>query len=189
MHKISLPALIAIAALTTLVGCASKPAHEAPKEPVAADSAKIRLFGKNGNMVKLYKNSDCIGGGKEVVVSGALSQSFSSMLGAVENESIGMTETENSKNVSELGGWGHAAFYKEIPLNPGEPVVIRMEYGDAGGGHCAYSAFTFVPEKNVEYEGLVKIDEDAKVCHYILNRISDKGELVPLQSRKAISCS
>lgn len=187
MQKISLSVLIAAATLTTLVGCASKPSHEAPKEPVAADSAKIRLFGQNGIQVTLHKNVGCDGIGESVVVSGDMGKAFSSMFGAVENESIGMMETDNSKNVSKLGGLGSFAYYKEIALKPDEPVRIRMGFKEYSGKSCSPSYWSFVPEKNAEYEGLVKVDLDAKVCLYILNRITEKGELEPIKSKH--SCS
>lgn len=190
MRTISFPMLLVAVVLASLVGCASQPDRVAieSKAEITPDAAKLRLFGMNGNLVMLYRNSDCIGGGEKVQVSGEMGQMLSSLFGVVKNESIGMTETHNSKNVVDLGGFGHSAFYKEYALNPGKPVAIEMSFKEICGKYCFPKTFTFVPEQNAEYEGLVQVDFDKGACYYILKRISKNGEVMPFETHYASAC-
>ena len=57
------------------------------------DTARLRLFGRNGVLVEFYRNSSCIGGpGEKTTVSGGVGDAFSSFLGSAKNTAIGMLD-------------------------------------------------------------------------------------------------
>lgn len=152
-----------------------------------ADSEKaprIRLFGQNAMGVTLYKNSECING---ITVSGGISQSFSSMLGGVESESLGIPETKTTKNISQRNGILSKAYYKEYELEANKPVIIRMIFSDVSGWHCKKPFYlSFTPKLNKDYEGHLDLHDG--ICEAVINEVASDGTLSKAEANITDEC-
>ncbi len=187
----------------TIISTASyaegSPIVEATSSSVAASSAvavtleaipknaRIRLFGQNGMGVVYYPNSKCEGGSNGVTVSGGLGSTFSSFLGTITNESIGMPETETTKNLAKRSGLLSKAYFREYQINAGEPITVALSFNDVGlRKKCDVLVNTFTPESGADYEG--RLDVDAEICTFVMNRVSLDGSLLPVSLSGAPSC-
>lgn len=134
-------------------------------------------------------------------VSGSLGGAFSSFLGAASNTSLGIAETDTSRNLSQKSGLFSKAYFREYDLPPGKPSSMRMGYQNVagfykhngmqishGGGSCS-GAISFVPVAGEDYEaGFVRTDSG---CGLSINRIVVKygmTELVPVPITPAPDC-
>lgn len=133
----------------------------------ASKDARIRLYGQNGRPSFLTVNID--GKKEKVTVGGGLGQAFSSMVGAKGNESIGMPETELSKDPSAHSKFLSGIFFKEfvIPANNEISVtneIIQLDHTHTHytaaekittivkGKNCKGNTVTFIPEAGKDYE-------------------------------------
>lgn len=139
------------------------------------EAARIRLFGQNGVGVILYKNSKCEGRSESIRVSGDAASAFTSFVGAASNESLGMPETETTKNLSKRDGILSKAYFREYRIDPGKPVTIAIRFQDVGK-YCEPIVRTFTPEPRTDYEGRIDID-NAGFCRFSLNLVSSDGSL------------
>lgn len=167
-------------------------ASATPTATATAESvktARLRLFGQNGTGVVFYKNSACDGGTDSVRVSGGLGSAFSSFLGSVKNESIGIPETETTKRLQQRDGILSKAYFKEYEIDPGKPVTVAMGFNDAGmRRQCRLIAATFLPEAGLSYEGRLDLDMQAGLCRFVVNRVADDGGLSAVALAPASAC-
>jgi|GEM_PF-150298 len=173
--------------MITLCIAISSSAH-AENETAPASSARIRLFGQNGIGVMFYKNSTCykssfLGpyGGESI--SGGLGNSFSSLIGISSNTSIGIPETETTKKQKEQNGFLSKSYFKEYAIEAGKPLTVFAALNDASGIHCGPLAILFTPESGKDYEEVLEIHPEERICHLIINEIktdSNNVELIPL---------
>lgn len=197
------PGFILLSMLSVASFAGDQPASE-------KDVARIRLFGQNAVMVKYYPGSKCVGG-NSVSVSGGMGDAFSSFLGTAKNQSIGMPESPNTRNLAARDGIMSKAYYREYEIAAGEPVTIAMGFREAraavpmvmpgtsvnantpalGSVSCRTIATTFVPEKGKNYEGALDIHSSADVCVQTIHEVTNTANgvaltLVPVA--KAESC-
>ena len=180
------------AVMTFTISAAFSDAENRQEEATPSKSdgvSKIRLFGQNGIGVIFYKNSKCSGGSDSVRVSGGLTSAFSSFLGAVKNESLGIPETDTTRSLSQRSGILSKAYFKEYEIDPGNPITIVMRFQDVGiRKHCGNIAGTFIPEPSVNYEGHLDLDLNAGVCRFSIDRVSNDGSLSPISLDPAQAC-
>lgn len=150
--------------------------------------ARIRLFGQNGTGVVYYPNSKCEGGSNSVTVSGGLGTTFSSFFGTIKSESIGIPETETTRNLAKRSSLLSKAYFREYQINAGEPITVALSFQDVGGAHCNALVYSFVAESGVDYEGRLDMDFDAKTCSYVMNSVGNDGSLLPVRLSSSPSC-
>ncbi|CDG80845.1 hypothetical protein [Janthinobacterium agaricidamnosum] len=199
MHK-----TISIAAM--LLACASVSAQEAAPT-ASADAAplsRLRLFGQNGAMVSLYQDSSCIKGmfsGGEEKVSGGMASAFGSLIGSVENTSLGMPDTPTTLNLAKKDGIFSKAYFKEYALPAGKPSSLRLHFQDVSSFYVAngirYESrapscggqITFTPHAGEDYEAA--FEWEGKQCSVTIKQVIVKEgqtELVPVPVALAPSC-
>lgn len=180
--------LIALAvAASAAVAQVADVAAVSPAPPPAA--SKLRLFGQNGVGVVLHRNSACDGGADSVRVSGGMGSAFSSFIGTVKNESLGMPETETTRRLAQRDGMMSKAFFKEYEIAPGQPVTVAMGFSDVGmRKQCRNMAATFVPETGAAYEGRLDLDLQAGLCRFVVNRVGSDGALSAVAIEPASTC-
>jgi hypothetical protein len=151
--------------VTLLVGCSSP---SPVKESIPAENAaRIRLFGQNGIMIKFSRHRG-YGKGRTETVSGGLGGALSSLVGTASNQSIGMPDTPNVKNISERGGILSKAYFREYVVEAGQPLTLSMSYR-AGALYCKPIVRTFIPEAGNDYEASLDIEPD--FCVSRVNKI------------------
>jgi hypothetical protein len=91
------------------------------------------MFGQNGASAVLYRGSTCVkdfwseDGEK---ASGGLGSAFSSFFGSVSNTSLGIPETDTSRNLSSRDGLLSKAYFREYLIPAGPPSSMRLGYQD-----------------------------------------------------------
>ena len=107
--------LLYLSSLVLLAACTSNaPVHQ--KSSAGYDSqsqARIRLYGQNGKPSYAYTNIDCDSNrkGTKIGVGGSLGDAFGSLVGASSSQSMGIPETEISKNVGKMNGIASRALH------------------------------------------------------------------------------
>lgn len=160
--------LLLLTALTLgLTACVSTELSTQNATYDANKDARIRLYGQNGRPSLLVVNVD--GKKEKVTVGGGLGQAFSSMVGMKDNESIGMPETELSKNPSAHSKLLSSVFFKEFVIPAGSEVSVTNEIIAMDSHHthytttekittvikgkgCTGKTITFEPEAGKDYE-------------------------------------
>jgi len=134
----------------------------------------------------------------EVNVGGGLGDAFGSFLRMSKNESIGMAETESTRNLASRDGILSKAFYREFVIPAGKQVEVRNAFigltnvgsNPATGrttvqrqGNCASDTVFFTPQAGKDYEvGFI----DAKTCTAMVFEVQTIGgetTLVPIQTQ------
>lgn len=172
----------------------------AAAQPVARETARIRLFGQNGVMVDFFQNSACYGGGaKAIRVSGGVGDAFSSFLGSPKNVSVGMKDTPNTTNIAKRNGIFSKAYFREYEIAANQPVSLKMAFQNAPaptlthvsvGGvtvtsegatrKCSNLGGTFTPQAGKDYE--VALDVHGGQCTAVVREIqSDDSGAVKMQ--------
>lgn len=173
------------ATASSMVVPSSSVAVASSASATAPQSSRFRLFGQNGFGMAFYPKSKCEGGPNKITVSGGLGAMFSSLFGTVKNESIGMPETETTKNLAKRNGLLSKAYFREYQIEAGEPVAVAASFSDPSGARCRI-AVTFVPESGVDYES--RLDLSGNTCTLIMNRVGQDGSLTSVPIVRADSC-
>jgi hypothetical protein len=73
---------------------------------------------------------DCATGarGYEINVGGGLGDAFKSLVGSASNKSLGMPETEATRQLSRSDGLLSQAFYQEFVIPAGKPVQVYAAF-------------------------------------------------------------
>jgi len=172
----------------------------APNLAEAAGGSRIRVFGQNGAMAQLYPGSACVSRGG-VRVSGSLGGAFGSLVGKVSNVSLGIPETESTRNLSQMNGIASKAYFREYAISAAVPTSLRLGFQGVPSfytvGGVRYSgpttscsgAISFVPEAGRDYE--VGFSWHGRVCQASINQIvvdGDETRLVPVTVQQAPKC-
>jgi hypothetical protein len=189
------------------------PAAEAvtPATPEPVRTSRLRMFGQNGAMAVLYRGSACVKDfwsedGERV--SGSLGSAFSSFFGTVSNTSLGIPETETSRNLSSRDGLLSKAYFREYLIPSGQPSSMRLRFQDVSPfympsplnsgstlfgyeqvNHSCHGAISFVPGPEKDYE--VAFSWQGKTCHGAVSEVVRNGdtvELVPVPVSVAPDC-
>lgn len=199
--------LLACSIWLTVLASLSSPAIAEGPVTESHNATRLRLFGQNGVAVRYYPNSACHGG-NGVTVSGGFGDAFSSLLGTVKNESIGIPDTPNTLNQAARNGILSKTFFREYEVVPGQPLTIAMTFMNTPNSpvkqangvtstpsseHCKTIATTFIPEQGKDYEGVLDIRRDLGLCIQSINevKVSPHGgvELTPVDVELAEPCS
>lgn len=187
--------LIGVALITFACG-----SHAASNPAKPDGESRIRIFGQNGAIAQLHAGKACIKGHGERV-SGGLGSAFGSLFGAVSNVSLGMPDTESTRNLSEMNGIASKAYFREYAIPAGIPTSLRLGYQDVSSfytvGNVRYSgpssscsgAISFVPEAGRDYE--VGFSWQGRLCQLSVNQIIDEGgttRLEPMPVQSAPKC-
>jgi hypothetical protein len=168
--------------LSALSGAAAQEAATAAAASAAAaapaTTARVRLFGQNGVMVRFYQNSSCIGGkGPDTTVSGGAGDAFGSFLGRARNTSIGMAETPTTANLGKRDGYFSKAYFREYEIPGNQPMTLRMAFQSAAGApgsiYCPRLGGTFTPEAGKQYE--VTMEAASNQCLAVVREIQESA--------------
>ncbi|WP_449412553.1 hypothetical protein [Pandoraea soli] len=158
--------LVAAAAALLLSACATTHLPAISQQYDPSNSARIRLFGQNGNpsfMIVEVSQGKTV----EVTVGGSAGDAFSSFLGTTKNESIGISETESTKNMQQRSNLLSNVFYREFVIPAGRKLQVRNAFIELGHFHdsprgsvkmvknsvsCSSDIVSFVPEPGKDYE-------------------------------------
>jgi hypothetical protein len=166
------------------------------------------MFGQNGAMAVLYRGSACVKDfwsedGERV--SGSLGSAFSSFFGTVTNTSLGIPETETSRNLSSRDGLLSKAYFREYLIPAGQPSSMRLRFQDVspfslstlrnvgptlfGFNRACHGAISFVPGAEKDYE--VAFSWQGKTCNAAVSEVVRNGddvELIPVPVSVAPDC-
>ena len=130
---------LAVLVLTSLglAGCYSTELSTQGKAYDATKDARVRVYGQNGRPSSLETTVN--GKAEKITVGGSLGQAFSSMVGAKDNESIGMPATPLSKNPSAHSKLLSGIFFKEFIVPAGATVVVNNSIMDTTSQSVGYT--------------------------------------------------
>ncbi|MET3130962.1 hypothetical protein AAKU55_001220 [Oxalobacteraceae bacterium GrIS 1.11] len=167
-------------------------------------TSRLRMFGQNGAMAVLFKNSACvksIWSDEAEKVSGGLASAFSSFVGKASNLSLGIAETDNTRNLSKKDGIFSKAYFREYVIPAEKPSSMRMGFQDVSsfyvGNGIHYNsvnpscrgAISFTPVAGADYEAAFAWE--GKECRLSVNQVlsvEGKSELVPVPVVPAPDC-
>lgn len=196
--KLKVKTLFASILMATLLGCATTESPLANQHYDPSNSARIRLYGQNQKPSIMEVQMDQSNNAKPVKINvgGSIGDAFSSFIRTAENDSIGMPETENTKNLSARDGILSKAFYREFVIPAGKPVRVynsfiglSTTYSMAGTGtattygqrSCASGTINFIPKAGKDYEvGFNQQGNACSVAVFEIQTIDGKTILVPI---------
>lgn len=200
------PALtLLVASLFSVTGFAEETDKTAA--PTAGDSmqtSRLRMFGQNGASAVLFRNSACvksIWSSDAEKVSGSLGSAFSSFIGTAANISLGIAETDTSRNLSRKDGILSKAYFREYVIPADKPSSMRMGFKNVSsfyvinnlkyeaGGESCNGAISFVPKAGEDYEAAFVWE--GKSCNLSVNQVvtkEGKTELLPVPVTPAPDC-
>ena len=191
-----------LSSLILLAACTSN-ASVHQKSSAGYDSqsqARIRLYGQNGKPSYAYTNVDCESNpkGTKIGVGGSLGDAFGSLVGASSSQSMGISETEISKNVGKMNGLASRAFFREFAISAGKPVNAQTFYIGLTNtlhtethtviqheGSCSSNMASFVPQAGHDYE---IVGNRGRSCGVSVFEVGAQGELTPVAVDAAVQC-
>ena len=141
--------------------------------------SRVRVYGQNGRPAEMFVTIE--GKTEKVNVGGSLGQAFSSFIGTKDNESIGIPETEFSKDPSQFGGFLSKAFFKEFVVPAGMEIKVKNSILGTQHRHedkvfnrtviynfkgCSGDMVTFIPQAGKDYEVVPFPSKDCGVTVY-----------------------
>jgi hypothetical protein len=168
------------------------------------DTARLRMFGQNGALVVLFRDSACVKsfwGSDGEKVSGGLGSAFSSFIGTAANESLGIAETDTTRNLAKKDGILSKAYFREYVIPAGKPTSMRMGFRDVSSFYVANGvrydhispscsgAIAFTPEAGEDYEAA--FIWEGKACSLSVSQVTlndGKVELKPVPVIPAPDC-
>ncbi|QHE93261.1 hypothetical protein PI93_011430 [Pandoraea fibrosis] len=158
--------LITSAAAFLLSACVNTHLPAISQQYDPSNSARIRLFGQNGKSTSMTVEVSQ-GEFVEVNVGGSTGDAFSSFFGTVKNESIGISETENTKNIQQNSDLLSKIFYREFVIPAGRELQVKNSFITVGNffhnpdgsiksiknkKRCSSEIVSFVPKPGKDYE-------------------------------------
>jgi hypothetical protein len=167
------------------------------------------MFGQIGATAVLFRGSACVKdfwSEEGEKASGGFGSAFSSFFGSVSNTSLGIPETETSRNLSSRNGLLSKAYFREYSIPADQPSSMRLGFQDKapfyipphfGPGTFSYpyvdrschGAISFVPEAEKDYE--LAFSWQGKTCHAAVNEVvrnRDTVGLIPVPVSAAPDC-
>ncbi|MDR1889619.1 MAG: hypothetical protein LBQ81_09630 [Zoogloeaceae bacterium] len=163
--------------------------------------ARIRLFGQNQRPSIMNVGKDCATGAKgyKVNVGGGFGDAFKSFAGAASNKTLGIPETESTRQLSRKDGLLSKAFYQEFVIPAGTLVQVRAAYIGltttlrSPGEIMIWSeksgtsrTVPFVPEAGKDYEA-ISTRQDGREFVWIYEVRAD-GTLQPISDEQPEAC-
>ena len=186
---------------TTLFGCATTELPATSQNYNPSNSARIRLFGQNQkpSIMEVQMDQNENSRPVKINVGGGLGDAFGSFVGATKSDSIGMAETENTRNLASKDGLLSKAFYREFVIPAGRQVKVYSSFIGLSTSYpmastdtavtyrqrsCTSGTVSFVPQAGKDYE--VGFNNNGNVCSVVvfdIQTIEGKTTLVPIQSK------
>jgi hypothetical protein len=189
--------------------CSASFAEEAAKSSItpASDNAptsRLRMFGQNGASAALFRDSACVKSfwsDDAEKVSGGFSSAFSSFVGTASNTSLGIAETDTTRNLSKKDGMLSKAYFREYVIRAEKPSSMRMGFRDVSSFYVANGirydaispscngAISFTPHAGEDYEAA--FSWEGKSCRLSMNQVvvkDGKTELIPVPVTLAPDC-
>lgn len=170
------------ASMTLCAAAAAQATNEITK-------SRIRVFGQNGAFADMFSGSACIKSSGGERVSGGMSDAFGSMFGLVSNTSLGIAETETTRNLERKNGVLSKAYYREYVIPSGVPTSLKLGFKDvstfyhragvqySSASPSCFGTISFTPVSDQDYE--VGFDWSGNVCLLTVNRVvQENGEVV-----------
>lgn len=179
-------ALLAFACVDVRADAGAGESLAAPEAQAKVERpARIRLFGQNGVGLTMYTNAVCRKEyDEEIEASGSLGNYFKAMVRKKpENISIGMPETDDSRNLATRDKLWASPYYTEHALVPGQPVLLQANIANGSGWTCNRGRgieLGFVPEPGVDYEGDMIRDFEGGSCGIAIRRLEADGSTAPI---------
>lgn len=187
------------------VGFADEPA-QSDARPAAdrTQTSRLRMFGQNGAAAVLFKDSACvksIWSDEGEKVSGGWGSAFSSFIGNVSNTSLGIAETDTTRNLSRKDGIFSKTYFREYALPPDKPSSMRMGFQDVSSFYVANGirydsisasckgAISFTPHAGEDYEAAFAWE--GRNCRLSVNQVVTREgavELIPVPVTPAPDC-
>ena len=198
--------LFVVCSVALLAACASN-APVVQEESTSYDSstqARVRLYGQNQKPTIMVSGIDCEAEdrrarrGHKVNVGGSLGDAFGSFAGTARSRSLGIAETEHSKNIGQMNGILSRAFFREYAVPAGKAVNVQAAYIGLRNvmegatetviqheGSCNTRMASFVPQAGHDYE---VIGLSGRRCAVAVYEVGTQGELKPVELQDAVSC-
>lgn len=174
--------IILSSCLVLITGCQT--AKVSDFQYSAASDSRIRLYGQNQKPTILEYEKD--GKKEKINVGGQAGDAFSSLIGTVKNQTIGIAQTDMSKNLKDYSGMLSKAFYKEFIIPAGQKIFIRNSFIGLSNvsqsptrttvkyeGACNSSGLTFIAKAGKDYEAVPK--HSGSSCGLILLEVDRNG--------------
>ncbi|MHA3060840.1 hypothetical protein ACX1N5_10515 [Acinetobacter sp. ANC 4636] len=175
--------VVVLSGLALLTGCQTTSVIEKNSYSTAKDS-RIRLYGQNQQPTILkYKYN---GKSEKINVGGEAGDAFSSLIGTVKNQSIGIAQTTMSENLKAHNGILSKAFFKEFVIPAGTPISIHNSFIGLSNvlpttnmtlvqyeGSCTSSGLTFIAKAGKDYEAIPS--QKSSACGLVLLEIDSHG--------------
>lgn len=168
--------------LVLITGCQTAKVSDF-KYSAALDS-RIRLYGQNQKPTILEYEKD--GKKEKINVGGQAGDAFSSLIGTVKNQPIGIAQTDMSKNLKDYNGILSKVFYKEFVIPAGKTISIRNSFIGLSNvsqsptrttvqyeGACTSSGLTFITKAGKDYEAVPK--HNSSSCGLVLLEVDRNG--------------
>ncbi|MBR3482756.1 MAG: hypothetical protein IKH45_07760 [Neisseriaceae bacterium] len=192
--------LFVISSLLLLAACSSNAPVTQTQTSVnynPENQARVRLYGQNGHPTVAWYGIDCDSerlrrGIKINVGGGGVGQAFSSFIGTVKSESIGIPETEISRNVGQQNGILSKAFFQEIAVPAGLPINVQSSFvimGSAYNKRCRTKIGSFIPEAGKDYEIVGTVGDRKEWCSVAAYEVAQDGSTTPVQWNARAVCS
>ncbi|MDO4878576.1 MAG: hypothetical protein Q3966_04675 [Neisseria sp.] len=174
------------------------------RQEAAYDSgsqARVRLYGQNQKPAYLISGIDCENQnhGTKVGTGGSLGDAFGSLVGTAKSQSLGIPETEHSRNIGKTNGILSRAFFREYIVPADKAANVQAAYiglttvsetptviSILEEGSCNSRMASFVPKAGHDYE---VIGLTGKACAVAVYEVGKDGGLTPVPLQNAVSCS
>lgn len=169
-----------------ITGCQTTTSSIESKADGLEKDARIRLYGQNQKpSILKYEHKGKI---VKFNVGGDAKDALASLTRTVKNSTLGIAQTEMSKNVEKQNGILSKAFYKEFMIPSGIPVTVSNSFVGLTNvslsqiqyqGSCTSSGLTFIPKSGKDYEVVPK--HNSSSCGLGLLEIDAKGNTVEVK--------
>ncbi len=186
-----------------VAACGSTSGPGLSQDYQAKDSARVRLFGQNQKPSIMTVTVGEAGQQRRIKVNvgGNMGEAFGSLLGMVDNHSIGMAPTVNTQNLKAKNGILSKAFYREFIVPANRPVTVRNAFIGLSNIHdnkvtgirtvtqqasCKSPEVTFTPLAGKDYEVATYANGQRCVVQVLeLNEVGADGlaSLVPVPAQ------
>lgn len=160
--------------------------------------SRIRIYGQSNKPTNVWHSINCQSNpkGTKLAVANNMQQAFSSLLGEMSSLSIGMPETEISKNISSRSKFLSQAFYEEYLIHANQPVNIQSHFlihdSHLGNGtvfkrrSCHGNKQSFIPKAGSDYE---IVSTNGPSCEIEVYEIAQSGAIKPIPLSYSYSCT
>ncbi|MDO5059444.1 MAG: hypothetical protein Q4D82_05810 [Neisseria sp.] len=165
-----------------------------------AKQARVRLYGQNQQPTFMLSGIDCAAGhkGRKDSVGASIGDAFGSLSGASKSHSLGMAETEASRNIGQRNGILSKAVFREFAVEAGKPANVRSAFNGLTTSYttathrvthtqasCRSREASFVPKAGKDYEVLgIKGG-----CGVAVFEVSADGRAEPVELQEAVRCN